>query len=209
LIADRGAAVGMVPDMELLLGLVQFNVAEYLKYGAKVGIGLDGPVVAYGHSLWNAMKSVIIGQRLNDGHRKLVGGDGDWDNTLVFGSAELALELATIRGAQALRMDDRIGSLEVGKEADVVVIDTSDQTTLSTRAALIPNLVYSGGPDPHSIARVMVHGRTICERGVIGGLDPHVVVRRADQLQQELLDETGCAPFVRKATPWTWHSAHV
>lgn len=207
LIADRGAAVGMVPDMELLLGLVQFNVSEYLRHGAKIGIGLDGPVVAYGHSLWNAMKSVIIGQRLNDGHRKLVEGDRDWDNTLVFGSAELALELATIRGAQALRMDDRIGSLEVGKDADVVIIDTSDQTTLSTRAALIPNLVYSAGPDPRSIARVMVRGRTICERGQIDGLDPQAVVRRADELQDTLLAETGCGKFVRKASPWTWHLA--
>jgi 5-methylthioadenosine/S-adenosylhomocysteine deaminase len=207
LVGERGASVSMVADMEALLGLVQFDAGSYLKHGATVSLGLDGPVVSYGQNLWHTMKSLMIAQRLHDAADRLINGDRDWDNNLIFGSAEQALELATIGGAKALMMDDRVGSLEPGKDADAVVIDLSRQTTLAPYAGLIPNLVYSGGPTAEALTRVLVRGKAVVVDGSVVGIDKAQAVRQAEKAQRDLLEETGCGSYVRKGSPWNWHGA--
>jgi len=123
---------------------------------------------------------------------------------MLFGSGELALELATIGGARAMMMDDRIGSLEVGKEADVVLIDRRGETQLSPPAALIANLVYGNGPSPEAIRRVMIGGRTVVQDGEHLKVDRREAVRRSDALQETLLDEVGARRFVRMRTRYDW-----
>ena len=86
-------------------------------------------------------------------------------------------------------MDDYIGSLEPGKDADVLLIDRRGETQLSPPAAMIPNLVLGNGPSPDSIARVMVRGRTIVQDGEHVSVDRRQAVQRLDDLQQVLLDE--------------------
>jgi 5-methylthioadenosine/S-adenosylhomocysteine deaminase len=207
LIRQRGAAIALVPDMEQVLGLVTFDARQFLDQGVTCGLGLDGPVVAYGHDLWTAMRSFITAQRLGDEHRRRAGSrdtsfTGD---EVLYGSAEQALELATIGGAKALMMDDRIGSLEAGKEADVLVIDRRGETQLSPPAALIPNLVYGNGPSPDAVHRVMVRGKTVVKDGEHVSVDRRAAVHRSDALQETLLDEVDARGFVRKRTRFTWH----
>ena len=54
LIADAGASIALVPDMEQVLGLVNFNARPFLDSNITCGLGLDGAVVAYGHNIWTA-----------------------------------------------------------------------------------------------------------------------------------------------------------
>lgn len=206
LIRDRGAAIALVPDMEQVLGLVSFDARQFLDNGVTCGIGLDGPVVAYGHNLWTAMRSFITAQRLGDEHRRRASSmDTSWTgDEVLYGSAEQALELATIGGAKALMMDDRIGSLEPGKEADVLIIDRRRETHLSPPAALIPNLVYGNGPSPDAVSRVLVGGRTVVKDGEHVSIDRREAVRRSDALQEELLDEVDARRFVRLRTRYRW-----
>ncbi len=77
-------------------------------------------------------------------------------------SAETALELATIRGARALGIDDLVGSIEVGKRADVVLFDTR---RAEWRALTDPvrNLVYSATAD--SVDTVLVDGQVVVQGG--------------------------------------------
>jgi 5-methylthioadenosine/S-adenosylhomocysteine deaminase len=206
LIRARGATIALVPDMEAVLGLVDFQARHYLDHGVACGIGLDGPVVAYGHDLWTAMRAFLTSQRLGDQHRKQMG-----DTTLawtgyemLFGSAELALEMATIGGARALKMDDTIGSLEVGKEADVILIDRRGETHLSPPAALVPNLVYGNGPSAQALRRVYVRGKAVVRDGEHVRIDRREAVRKADALQETLLDETNARRFVRMRSPYQW-----
>ncbi len=63
LIAKCGASVALVPDMEQVLGLVNFDAKKFLESNVTCGLGLDGPVVAYGHDLWTAMRSFLTAQR--------------------------------------------------------------------------------------------------------------------------------------------------
>ncbi|NBX44450.1 MAG: hypothetical protein EBR00_05260, partial [Gammaproteobacteria bacterium] len=207
LIRKRGAAIALVPDMEQVLGLVTFDARQFLDQGVTCGLGLDGPVVAYGHDLWTAMRGFITAQRLGDEHRRRASSKDTsfTGDEVLYGSAEQALELATIGGAKALMMDDRIGSLEAGKDADVLVIDRRGETQLSPPAALIPNLVYGNGPSPDAVHRVMVAGKTIVKDGEHVRIDRRAAVTRSDALQDRLLDEVDARGFVRKRTRFTWH----
>ncbi len=208
LIRDRGARIALVPDMEQVLGLVNFDARQYLDQNVICGIGLDGPVVAYGHDLWTALRGFLVAQRMGDEHRKqLAPGSTGWTgDEILYGSGEQALELATIGGARALMMDDRIGSLEPGKDADVLVINRSGESHLSPPAALIPNLVYGNGPSPDAVARVLVRGRTVVANGEHVRVDRRAAVRRADELQETLLDEVDARRFVRMRSRFNWIS---
>jgi len=206
MIRDRGASIALVPDMEQVLGLVSFDARNFIEQNVTCGIGLDGPVVAYGHDLWTALRSFITAQRCGDEHRRRSStSDTSWTgDEVLWGSAEQALEMATIGSAKALMMDDRIGSLESGKEADLLIIDPSGETHLSPPAALIPNLVYGNGPSAASVRCVMIHGEAVVEDGEHVSVDRREAVRRSNALQEELLDEVDARRFVRMRTRYEW-----
>ncbi len=208
LIRDSGASIALVPDMEQVLGLVSFDARNFLERGVTCGLGLDGPVVAYGHDLWTAMRSFLTGQRLGDEYRRRSGDkQSEWTGEeILYGSAEQALELATIGGAKALMMDDHIGSLEPGKDADVLVIDRRGETQLSPPAALLSNLVYGNGPSPQSIRRVLVKGKTIVVNGEHVSVDRFEAIRKLDELQETLLEEVNARRFVRIRSRFNWIS---
>ncbi|MBT77601.1 MAG: hypothetical protein CL798_05385 [Chromatiales bacterium] len=174
--------------------------------GVTCGLGVDGPVVAYGHDLWAAMRAFLTAQRMGDQHRRLTAdAKARWTgDEMLYGSAELALELATIGGARALMMDDHIGSLEEGKDADLMLIDRRGETQLSPPAALLPNLILGNGPSPDSIRRVMVKGKTIIQDGEHVSVDRRKAVQRSDELQQVLLDECDAHRFVRMRSRFSW-----
>lgn len=206
LIRDRGVKISLVPDMEQVLGLVEFQARHYIENNVVCGIGLDGPVVAYGHDLWTAMRALLTAQRMGDQHRKQMGDKSiHWTGyEMIFGSAELALELATIGGAKALGMDDTIGSLEVGKEADIVLIDRRGETQMSPPASLVQNLVYGNGPSPEAVKRVFVQGKAVIKDGEHVKVDRRKAVEASDKLQATLLEETDARKFVRIRSPYRW-----
>ena len=206
LIADAGASIALVPDMEQVLGLVNFNARPFLDSNITCGLGLDGAVVAYGHNMWTAMRGYLTAQRMGDQHRLMMSEtDIKWTGEeVLYGSAEQALELATIDGAKALMMDDKIGSIETGKEADLVLIDRTEESHLTPMGSLIASLVYGNGPNQNAIEAVMVHGEVIVKRGQHQTLDHRKIVERSDQVQEILLDETNARQYLRKRSRFNW-----
>ena len=83
------------------------------------------------------------------------------------------LRMATIEGAKAIGLGDEIGSLEVGKRADLIAVDVnvpSMQPVYSyPMRNLVPNLVYSARGC--EVAMSIVEGRVIMQDGKINGID--------------------------------------
>ena len=75
--------------------------------------------------------------------------------------AHTALELATIAGAEAIGMGDELGSLEVGKRADVVVVDTTGPAWTPPSADPVLGLIWGGGGS--SVRDVVASGRVVVE----------------------------------------------
>jgi 5-methylthioadenosine/S-adenosylhomocysteine deaminase len=113
--------------------------------------------------------------------------------------AEEALEIATITGARALGMADRIGSIEVGKKADLVLFDTR-RAEWSALLNPVNNLVYSA--DGHSVDTVVADGRIVVEHGRALFVDEAALCDRVQRLGEALLDRAG-APAERSRWPIT------
>ena len=102
--------------------------------------------------------------------------------------AHTAFELATLAGAAAIGMDERIGSLEPGKQADIVVHDTSS-VAWAPRGETILQLVW--GTDGRSVRDVVVAGRPVVRHGVCVSVDVAGLRAEAAEAQRSLLARAG------------------
>jgi cytosine/adenosine deaminase-related metal-dependent hydrolase len=142
---DIGVAHNMVANIKSAKGVAP--ALKMVEQGVRVGLGTDGPMS--GNTL------DIIGQlgyvaKLH----KLV----NHDRTLA-PSVEV-VELATLGGARALHLEDRLGSLEAGKLADVIIID-ADATNLIPNYDVYATLVY--GASAKDVRTTIINGRVIME----------------------------------------------
>lgn len=103
-------------------------------------------------------------------------------------SAEQAFEMATINGAKALGLDDKVGSLEVGKRADVVIHNLKHPESHPPFDPL-NNLIYS--VHSKSVDTVLIEGKTIVENGELQTLDVQEIYRKVDARAQDLAKRMG------------------
>ncbi|MEO8169145.1 MAG: amidohydrolase family protein, partial [bacterium] len=160
--------------------------------GAVVGIGTDGSATNNGQNPWEAMKLAVYLQRVRFGDRTL-------------GSAEQALELATIHSAHALGLQDRVGSLTPHKEADIAMF-RRDQPHLTPEAMLISNLVYSGLANRADT--VLVGGQIVLRHGSSTVFDEKQVIADARQAQRELFKDAGLEQTIGLTRSWPVISQH-
>ena len=102
--------------------------------------------------------------------------------------AELAIEMATLHGARALGLEDEIGSLEVGKKADIVCFDTR-RPEWRTLFNPVNSLVYNA--DGRSVHTVVVDGRVVIDNGTPCFVDEWELMSKVQVLGEALLERTG------------------
>ncbi len=102
--------------------------------------------------------------------------------------AETALEMGTLHGARALLMQDQVGSIQVGKKADLVLFDTRH---VEWQPLLHPinNLIYS--VSGHSVDTVLIDGEIVLERGKFTRINEEEIYSRVDQLSKRLVQRSG------------------
>ena len=103
-------------------------------------------------------------------------------------SAETALEMATLHGARALGLGDEIGSLEVGKRADIV-IHTTKAPEVHPPHDMVNNLVYSSLSE--TVESVLVDGSWVLQGGELVNLDAAEEYERIDAAAKALCDRVG------------------
>ncbi len=108
--------------------------------------------------------------------------------------ADTAFELATIAGAEAIGMSDRIGSLEPNKQADIVVHDTTG-LNWSPRGDTALQLVW--GSDGRSVRDVLVAGRQVVRNGKCVTVDVPALRAEAEAAQESLIKRAGLRPAPR------------
>jgi 5-methylthioadenosine/S-adenosylhomocysteine deaminase len=153
--------------------------------GVRVGLGVDGASTNNGQNVWETMKMAMLFQK-------------QFREKPDFGSAQLALELMTRGGAAALHMEDRIGSLEPGKRADLIVIDT-ERVSLAPSQTVVSNLVYSN--DPWAVRDVYVNGEQIVSDGVHRAFDRPAVLRGAQNALASVLERAGLTELRAEPQP--------
>lgn len=155
-------------NMKLASGFAQID--KMIKMGIPVALGTDG---SSSNNNLNMFEEINLAAIINKG----ITGDA----TAV--TAYDALEMATVNGAKALQWFDDIGSLEVGKKADIILIDL-DKSHLYPRHNLISSLAYSvQGSD---VDTVIVDGNIIMEERVIKTLDLKRIKKEVERIKKEL-----------------------
>jgi len=109
------------------------------------------------------------------------------------------LPMATIEGAQAVGLGDEVGSLEVGKQADLILVDLTELNLSPVLEApvrnIVPNLVCAGCG--HEVKTVMVAGKVLVRDGEVLVAD-EAAVRAEAQVQAEEVARRVAADPVRK-----------
>jgi 5-methylthioadenosine/S-adenosylhomocysteine deaminase len=151
-------------------------VPSLLDEGINVGLGTDSTLTNNNLSLWNEIyqNATLHGLLAND--PRIV-------------SAEEALRMATVGGARALGMEDQIGTLEVGKKADLIIIDASQPNFHPLEGVLVSNLVYAAGA--FQVRDMMVDGEIIMRDGKIETIDEPDTIRVADKTVRRLRNQVG------------------
>lgn len=187
LLADSRTGVGHCPVSNMMYATGTARLAELLDGGVRVGLGTDGQSSNNGQSLWDTMKYAVFVQKSRF--------DARW------GSAELALELATIRGARAIGMEESIGSLEVGKKADLILVDLSGPQFQPT-VTWPSNIVYANLPS--AVRTVVVDGSILVDDGQLCRWDASQLAAGANRAAAEMEAQTGLAVKYRARSRWSW-----
>jgi 5-methylthioadenosine/S-adenosylhomocysteine deaminase len=139
--------VAHCPSSNLKLGSGIARIPELLDKGVHVSIGADGAPC-------NNNLSAFIEMRLAALIQKPIYGASVMDAKTVF-------RLATIEGAKALHLEDKVGSIEVGKLADIVLLDLNNPSFPfnSNDESIYSTIVYSA--DANAVSDVMVDGKWV------------------------------------------------
>ena len=180
-IADSGASVSWNPSTALKLakGTTQHSrFPELIAAGVRMGLGTDAENCSNHQDICRAVYLAALLPR-----------DAREDPGAV--SAETAVELGTLGGARALRFDDVTGSLEAGKEADLVLFDTNDYDWRPLHNP-IANLAY--GVTGHSVDTVVIAGRIVLESGRSTVVDEDELREQVEETDRRVLARIGITP---------------
>jgi 5-methylthioadenosine/S-adenosylhomocysteine deaminase len=165
----HGASVAHCPSANLKLASGIAPVSEMLEMGLNVAIGTDGPASNNDLDLFEEMRLAALLAKVTP------------KNPVAL-PARQALQMATINGARALGMADVTGSLEPGKYADVIVVDTQPAHN-SPRYHVNPDAPYSQlvyASKSSDVLHTIVHGRMLMRDRQLLTVDDRQIVKEAE-----------------------------
>lgn len=174
LLAGRQVGVAHNPVANMILGSGVCPVPRLRSAGIAIGVGTDGAASNDSQNMLEAVKMTALLQKVHH------------HDPAVMSGAD-ALEMATLGGARALGLDDRIGSIEVGKRADLVRFGATVE--LATVHDPYQQVVFC--TSPRSVSDVWVDGRRLLSEGNLCHLDEADQVRRCRPLASKLAEASG------------------
>jgi 5-methylthioadenosine/S-adenosylhomocysteine deaminase len=181
LLKQNGVGSVHNPESNMKLASGVAPVPQMLRAGVLLGLGTDGAASNNDLSMWEAMDLTAKLHKLTTGDPKVV-------------TAEEALALATLGGARALHMEADIGSLEVGKRADLVVVDL-DSLHQTPRYSIYSHLVYA--TKASDVRTVVIEGRVVMRDRRLLTLDEPLIKRRARAIRERVTRSLGAAAEAR------------
>ena len=174
LLVEAGVGIVHCPQSNMKLASGIARVPDLVAAGARLGLGTDGPVSNNDLDLLEEAHTAALLAKVTRSPTAL--------------PARQAIEMATIGGARALRLDDRIGSLEVGKEADVCVIDTRALRLRPIFDAL-SHLVYAARG--HHVMHTVCRGQVLLRDRQLQTIDGEAAALAAEALAAHVREKLG------------------
>jgi 5-methylthioadenosine/S-adenosylhomocysteine deaminase len=157
-----GTNVVHCPSSNLKLGSGIAPIVTLLKEGISVSLGADGAACNNRLDMFTEMRTATLLQKALHGPEVI--------------PASRALRMATIDGARTMGLDSEIGSIEVGKRADVAVVRLDRLHTMPV-TDVISALVYSAGPD--DVDTVIIDGELVMRARTLLRVDEREIIENA------------------------------
>ncbi len=181
-LVETGASIAWAPAASMMWGhggTHHGRHAELWRRGANIGLGSDSANWSNDFDLFRQANLAVLTAR--DAHEER-----------TFLLAEDGLRMASRGGARAAGLEHEIGSIEVGKRADLV-LHTLDRPEMRPTSDMIRNLVFSSRAK--SIRSVIVDGRVVLDEGIFPHLDEPALLARIDAGAHALWARMGYTPF--------------
>lgn len=185
ILADTDTHVSVAPGMRQMV--YRTPVIELLELGATVAITTDGSMLSSGFDMFDAMRraKMIFRRAMNDDY---------------YLPAEKVLEMTTIDAAKCIGMEKEIGSLEVGKKADVIAINLMNPR-LMPRINIVDTLVGNGHPS--DVELVIVDGQIVLRDNKAVNVDEEEILLAAERETLETVERAQhLHPFAYKKPQW-------
>ena len=171
IIKKHGVKVSHNPcsNMKLASGIAP--VSKLIENGICVSIGTDGASSNNNLDLIEELKTASLLQKVSTLDPKVL-------------DSNESIKMATIKGAEALGLDDEIGSIEVGKKADIILIDTAAANMTPDSSSLSSNVVYSANGS--NVDTTICNGKILMENKKLTTLDEEEIYAKARQAIKEL-----------------------
>ncbi|HXF95216.1 MAG TPA: amidohydrolase family protein, partial [Gemmatimonadales bacterium] len=174
-LARQGTNVAHCPSSNLKLGSGTAPVPEMLAAGCRVALGADGAPCNNRLDAFEEMRLAALIQKPRLGPEAL--------------PAAQVLELATLGGARALGLEGEVGSIEVGKRADLVALDLSGPHGQPADADPASRIVYAARAA--DVRHVLVDGRIVVQDGRLKTADLDEIRRQANRHAARLRKRAG------------------
>ena len=145
ILAERKVGVIHNPTSNMKIASGIAPITDMLKAGVRVGLGTDGAASNNDLDMWEEMRLASLLQKVEQMNPEVL-------------PAETVLRMATSGGATAIGLGDKIGSLEVGKRADLIQVAFEDVHHVPTYD-VVSHLLYVN--DEQDVASVVVDGRVL------------------------------------------------
>ena len=155
ILKERGVGIGHNPKSNTKGNMGLAPAWKMYKEGLDIGLGTDGPMSSNQLDIFNVMPFTARIARIR------------YDTDIAFTPLEL-VDMATMGGARALDMEDKIGSLEVGKLADMIVLDLS-APNMQPNYDVYATIAHSAYPS--NVLTTIVHGDVVVEDRVLTKVD--------------------------------------
>lgn len=171
ILKEHQVSIAHNPSSNLKLASGIANLPKYMQAGLNVALGTDGASSNNSLNMFKEMTVCSFAQKVNA-----------MDPTVL--PAETVLQMATINGARALHWDDEIGTLEVGKKADIILVDL-DKPHFAPWNNSVSDLVYAAqGSD---VKTTIVNGKVLMKDYEVLTMDTEKIMAEATRIARAVL----------------------
>jgi cytosine/adenosine deaminase-related metal-dependent hydrolase len=184
LIAESGGTASVAPYVEMLMGHGPPPTGKLVERGVRPSLSVD-VVSSVPGEMFTQMRTALVHERIL-AHTDTP--DEEFAPTLTHRDV---LEFATIEGARACALDDKVGSLAPGKQADIVLLKAKAINTAPMVDPIATIVVFA---DTSNVDSVFVAGRAVKRNGQLVGADLDRIFGKLDESRNHILSGGGLLP---------------
>ena len=170
ILAENDVSVAHCPRCNAKLGMGIAPLRQLLERGLRIGQGTDSPASNNTVDMFDEMRIGLLLQRGVTGEAE-------------FFNADRFVRMATLDGARAVRAESRVGSLEAGKQADIIAVDLSGSHQVPT---IDPASALVHSANAENVVMTMVAGRVLYDHGEHLTIDAERALARAGEIRVKL-----------------------